>query len=50
MSNLKEICSDGSSQGSGAVGGVAWGGAMKALMDIEAKIKDNTYSVVSKMG
>ena len=45
MSHLKEVCG-GNGKGSSGGGGTM-GGATTALTEIETKIKDNTYSVVS---
>ena len=41
MSILKEVCGDG--------GGVAKGGALDALTGMQARIQNNTYSVVSTL-
>ena len=41
VSSLKEVCG-----GDSGGGGGAGGGALDALTEIEAKIKDNTYTVV----
>ena len=47
MSNLKEVCG-GNAKGSSGGGG-AVGGAINALTEMEMKIKDNAYSVVSNL-
>ena len=41
VSILKEVCGDG--------GGVAKGGALDALTGMEARIQNNSYSVVSTL-